>query len=504
MNCSFKKIYHNYSYLKSVFKNAAINGLILSVLSALISYLKNWVLAKSLTINEFGFFIFISTVIGWISTVAMSGLNNGLLSFLISTKKKYNFENVIGWVLGLSIKRGLFAILFSVLFFIFFNKSNHTGGSFLFFSLVLLIPISISIYSISSVLIYKGFIIYNNFITTIVLNGGTLFLLIILQFYGLNLYTLSIVSILPSLLIYLFLIKKIKIKPILRNLILDAEIKKSILNRSMPILLSSIFYAFWIKSESFFLGLNCGEGCVANFYIPFQFAFLLTIVNTVMYNVVASNLSKFNGNLRYQRHLYINTSNFIFYINLFIFSFIYLNTNFILSFYGKVFLNEKTVLATRILSICFLLYSYFGATAEVYLNMLGKQKTFLNSSLASFFVSVISNLIFTLKFGLVGAIVSFSITILFTSLHRVYYIKKHFSYKVSFLNPLLILAFSLLLIHIIIYYTDSIDNNYKKLLISNFLLLMIIFIYLFKNFSKILFLIRFIGLENKFSTLQNE
>jgi O-antigen/teichoic acid export membrane protein len=159
---------------KLFFKNAAISGLVLSVLSALISYLKNWILARSLTLDEFGFFIYVSTIIGWISTIAMSGLNNGLLSFLVSTNQKYNIKNVVGWVLGLSIKRGFIAILISFVIYYFINKNHYFGDSFLYFSLAFLIPISISIYSISSVLIYQGFVVYNNFITTIVLNGGTL------------------------------------------------------------------------------------------------------------------------------------------------------------------------------------------------------------------------------------------------------------------------------------------------------------------------------------------
>jgi O-antigen/teichoic acid export membrane protein len=501
MRSSVQKINHFFMSSKLFFKNAAISGLVLSVLSALISYLKNWILARSLTLDEFGFFIYVSTIIGWISTIAMSGLNNGLLSFLVSTNQKYNIKNVVGWVLGLSIKRGFIAILISFVIYYFINKNHYFGDSFLYFSLAFLIPISISIYSISSVLIYQGFVVYNNFITTIVLNGGTLILLIILQVYGLNLYALGIISVVPSVLIFLFLIKKINIKPIFKDTITDSSIKKSILHKSIPILLSSIFYAFWIKSESFFLGINCGEGCIANFYVPFQFAFLLTIVNTVMYNVVASNLSQFNNNLRYQRYLYKNASYFIFYINLFIFSFIYLNTKYILSFYGLNFLNEKTVIATRVLSICFLLYSYFGATAEVYLNMLGKHKILFYSSIASLLVSIASNSFFTIKYGIVGAVISFSITILFTSFQRAYYIKKHFLYNISFIYPLINLIFTIFFIQVILYYVGTFENTSKEIIISNILLIFLILIFLFKNIKKALLLVRFLGLKNKFSSL---
>jgi O-antigen/teichoic acid export membrane protein len=136
--------------------------------------------------------------------------------------------------------------------------------------------------------------------------------------------------------------------------------------------------------------------------------------------------------------------------------------------------------------------------------MLGKQKTLFYTAFASLLVSIIANLIFTLNYGVVGAVISFSITILFTSFQRAYYIKKHFSYKISFLYPLVNLLFAIILIQAILYYVETLENIYKQVIISNCLLILLIIIIFIKNISKTLTLIRFLGIKRKFSSLQNE
>lgn len=490
------------SFLISGLKNPAIIGILLSILSVLITYSKNWILTRSFTPEEYGYFLYISTIIGWIVTVATSGLNNGLLSYLITFNQKTEHKTIVGWVLGLSIKRGVIGIIIAIVFFIFFISQKSIDSSFLYFALAILMPISISITILGSTLIYQGYVVLNNLITIIILNGGTLLLFVILHFYKFNFYGLALASILPVVLANFYLMKKTNCKPIFNKNVLDETTRKSILFTSNKILFSGLLYAFWIKAESFFLQINCGEGCVAYFYVPFQFAFLLTMVNTVMYGVVSSKLAQYEGESEDQEILYHKSSYFSFYINLFLFFFLYLNAFDLLSIFGPIYATDQSVLVIKVLSFSFLLYSYYGATAEVYMNMLNKNTYLLYSAIATFCISIVANLIFTLHYGVMGASISFSVTILSTSIFRSYIIGKKFSYKIPVLSPVIVYTIiSIPVLEILSYFDRKIDNIFLRLIFSNSILLASLILVLIINYENILKSFKYFGTKQNVESL---
>lgn len=489
---------NSFLFLKKGFQNPAIIGVVLSIISVLITYSKNWILTRSFSPEEYGYFIYISTIISWIVTIATSGLNNGVLSYLITFNKKEEQKSIVGWVLGLSIKRGLIGILISIVFFLFILSPKSNDSSFLYFSIVILMPISISISILSSTMVYQGYVVLNNLVNIVIINGGTLLFFIFLHFYGFTFYGLALASVLPVVLANFYMTKKTNCTPIFNRKVLDESTKKSILYTSNKILFSGLLYAFWIKAESFFLQINCGEGCVAYFYVPFQFSFLLTMVNTVMYGVVSSKLAYYEGGSIDQEILYNKSSNFIFYINLLLFFFLYINAFDLLSIFGSNYANDQSVFVIRLLSLSFLLYSYFGATAEVYMNMLNKNIYLLYSALLTFCISIVSNLIFTLNFGVKGAAISFTVTILSTSIIRSYYIRKKFFYKISLLSPVIIYTIiSIPVLEIVSYFSAKIDNIYLRVIFSNSILLASVILVLIIKYDTVLNNFKYFGIKKE-------
>jgi O-antigen/teichoic acid export membrane protein len=485
-------------FFKKGFENPAIIGIMLSILSVLITYSKNWILTRSFSPEEYGYFIYISTIIGWIVTIATSGLNNGVLSYLITFNKKKEYKFIVGWVLGLSIKRGLIGVLIATAFFLLFLSPKSNDSSFLYFSIAVLMPISISISILSSTMVYQGHVVLNNLINIIIINGGTLLFFVFLHFYGFNFYGLALASVLPVVFANFYLTKKTNCVPIFNRKTLDESTKRSILYTSNKILFSGLLYAFWIKAESFFLQLNCGEGCVAYFYVPFQFAFLLTMVNTVMYGVVSSKLAYYEDVFIDQEILYHKSSSFSFYINLLLFFFLYINAFDLLSIFGPIYANNQSVFVIKLLSLSFLLYSYFGATAEVYMNMLNKNTYLLYSAVLTFCISIASNLIFTLNFGVKGAAISFSVTILSTSIIRSYYIRKKFFYKISLLSPVIIYTIiSIPVLEIVSYFSAKIDNIYFRVIFSNSILLASVILVLIINYENVLNNFKYFGIKKE-------
>lgn len=488
---------YKFGFLKKGFQNPALIGILLSILSVLITYIKNWILTRSFNPEEYGYFIYISTIIGWIITIATSGLNNGLLSYLIAFNEKLEQKTIVGWVLGLSIKRGFIGVIIATVFFLFFISPKRNDYNFLYFSITLLMPISISISILSSTLVYQGHVVLNNLVNIIIINGGTLLLFVLLHFYEFNFYGLALASILPVIIANFYLTKITNCIPIFNKKVLDHSTRRSILLISNKILFSGLLYAFWIKAESFFLQMNCGEGCVAFFYIPFQFAFLLTMINVVMYAVVSSKLVHYESDdFENQEILYHKASYFSFYINLFLFFFLYLNAFELLSVFGPIYSNDQSVFVIKILSISFLLYSCFGATAEVYMNMLNKNTYLLYSALLTFLISIVANLIFTLNFGVKGATISFSVTILTASIIRSYFIRKKFFYKIPLLSPVIIYTIiSIPVLEIILFFSHKIDNIFLRIIFSNSFLLSFLILVLIINYENILKNLKYFGIK---------
>jgi len=466
----------------------AIVGFTLSVFSALLTYLKTWILALSFSSTELGFYVYITTIIGWVVTIFASGLNSGLLSYLVNCNRQDVLRSVIGWVLSLSIKRGIVGVVAAFAIYAILIQPQQIDHFMLYSAISLMIPISILIYSLNSVLIYQGKVSLSGYINTFVLNGGSVFLLFLLNIFELNFYGLAMVAVIPTFVAFWLLIKITKYKPLFGSFDNINEEKTSILNRSNHMLISGLLYAYWIKAESIFLNYGCGASCVAKFYIPYQFAFVLTMINSVLYNIVSSKLSKENSDLGYQSRLYNNASLLGFYINLVAFSFIYLNSSELLSLFGNEYNTNQGALTIKLVGASFLLYSYYGSTSEIYLNMLGKHKQLLHSAVITAVISVLANVIFTLQYGLIGAVISFSITIMSASLIRMYLIKIYLGihlkndFSVVVLTAFLVLAMEFILMLlaqmaiyskiitinlIIIFFAASISLYYRKYIIEN-------------------------------------
>jgi O-antigen/teichoic acid export membrane protein len=484
----------NTKKIKSLLGNAAIAGLILSACSAFFTYFKTWILSSNFSSSEFGFFIYITTIIGWLITITTSGLNNGLLGYLVSSNNRSSQKTVAGIVLALSFRRGLMGVFAAAVVFITLLSPLSRSSSFLYFSIALLIPISVTTYLLNSILIHQGKVTLNSAINTFVLNGFSVILLIIFSFIGLNYYWLAVSITLPSILAYILLIKASKCVPVFRatnGYELDV---KSVISRSNHMLASGLLYAFWIKAESFFLNNGCGASCVAHFYIPFQFAFLLTVVNTVLYGLVSSRLAHNPRTVDKDEALYNHASIFGYFTNFTIFMFIYINSNELLSLFGSEYNTTNGVTTIRLLSAAFLVYSYFGATAEIYLNMLGKHKYLFMSAAFTAVVSLITNIIITLNYGSLGAACSFTVTILATCWIRNYFVKKFLGIYLN--NSYRILAYTItssLIMELFLIVLNKL-GYFQKIIIGNSLLFILISIFIFIYQNNVRENLKFVGM----------
>lgn len=488
----------NKERLKSLISNAAIAGLILSAFSAFFTYFKTWILSSNFSSSDFGFYIYITTIIGWLITITTSGLNNGLLGYLVSSKNRTSRNTVAGMVLALSLRRGLMGVFAAAVLFITWLYPLPRSSTFLYFCIALLIPVSVMTYLLNSILIHQGNVTINSAINTFVLNGLSVLFLIILSTVGLNYYWLALSINIPAVVAYVLLTKVTKCVPIFgakNGYELDV---KSVVSRSNHMLASGLLYAFWIKAESFFLNNGCGSICVAHFYIPFQFAFLLTMVNTVLYGVVSSRLAHKPRSVDNDALLYNHASIFGYSINFAGFMFIYINSGELLSLFGSEYNTPNGVTTIKLLSAAFLLYSYFGATAEVFLNILGKHKYLLVSAAFTAAISLISNLMITLNYGSIGAACSFTLTILTTCWIRNYLVKKFLCIYLDHSYRILVYTLgSALIMELALIPLDQF-GYVQKIIVGNSLLFFAIAMFTFINRKNAKENLQFIGMIKKY------
>jgi O-antigen/teichoic acid export membrane protein len=458
--------------LRKLTINAAIIGIVLSAISSLFSYLRNWILSSAFSAEEFGIYIYILTLIGWMMTLCLSGLNTALLSYLINTKNNSNYKLVVGWVLGRSIKHGVLGAIILIVTFPLFIDNSTKAILFLYISLAISIPFSIGIYILNSTLIYQGKIIFNNAINVLVLNGATTVMIGILYLVNLNFYSLSLVSVAPLLIIYFYLKGITKCYIIYNDNIIEKETKRLITKSSLLILFSTLLYSFWIKAEIFFLNKWCGSECIPLYFVPFQYAFLLTIINTILFNIATSKINLMRRTERSLNCIYNRTAIFGLIINIPLFLLIYINSNELLKLFGSQYTNTESLVSIKILSIAFLLYGYLASTSEVFFNMLNGQSIFLKSSLISFFTSILANIIFTINFGVIGASISLSITILVTIYIRSYMANRQLKLKIM-INYKIISSIIIIIIFIEcfdLYFRDINDRIFRIIILNSILI----------------------------------
>lgn len=481
-----------------ILRNVAISGLILSGCSALFTYIKTWILSSSFSSSDFGFYIYITTIIGWIVTIATSGLNTGLLGYLVSSNSSPSQRIVSRLVLALSFRRGLIGVFVAAIVFVIFLSPLPINHAFLYFSIILLIPISVMTYLLNSILIHQGKVALNNVINTFVLNGASVLVLLVINIiFKLNFYYLAVSIVFPAFLAFGLLVKVTGYAPLFRaksGYEFDVE---NIVNCSKHMLASGILYSFWIKAESFFLNNACGSSCVAHFYIPYQFAFLLTMVNTVLYGIVSSRLSCQPQSVDNNQKLYNHASIFGYCTNFVAFMFIYINSKELLSIFGVEYGTPIEVSLLKLLSAAFLVYSYFGATAEIFLNVLGGHKYLLISAALTAALSLIANLILTFNYGVIGAAFSLTLTILSACWIRNFFVKKLLgvnllkSYHILVLTVIAALIMELVLIPL-----NKLDS-FQKIIYGNSFLLTVIVAFVFIRLKYIREVLKFIGMMKK-------
>ena len=199
---------------------------------------------------------------------------------------------------------------------------------------------------------------------------------------------------------------------------------KKFIQNSFPIMLTSSIVIFLAWSDKILLGIFNTEKNLAIYDISMRIATLLTFNLEGINSILSSKISKFysekkmielNRVIQFSSKINIITAIIIF-LTIFIFS------NSILRFFGNEFLEGQSVLF--ILLIGQLCNSYCGPVGNIML-MTGNQVPFRNILAGALILNLVLNFFLIPKFGIIGASIATSLSLIFWNFFGAYYLRKN-------------------------------------------------------------------------------
>ncbi|QTE21496.1 MATE family efflux transporter [Polaribacter cellanae] len=228
-----------------------------------------------------------------------------------------------------------------------------------------------------------------------------------------------------ELLIYVFLFGFVLIAMVSSILIFwrfsklkNREIKGSIIstrqvfNKSYPIAISSMAFFLLLSIDVMFLKKYRNNSIVAYYSVAVKFVLIISmIINAINVNA-SSKIAEFykNNNFLELNKLLNNSARIIFLLSLPLILSIFLFSEKILSFFGENYIEAKYPLLIMVFSQGFC--TLFGSVT-VYLNMTGRQNIFKNILLGAVIINFLLNLILIPNYGMVGASIAFSCSLVF-------------------------------------------------------------------------------------------
>lgn len=469
------------------------------IFSKIITYVYRIIIARYFGPEDYGLFSLALMVIGWAIAFSSLGLQNGLVRFIpIYRAKKENQK--IRYIFRVSVKLSLLiSLLFGALLFFLSEPISlyvfHNPDLTIFLKLFsLAIPLTVLLQISLSILSAFEKVSLNSFIFNFFQNFIKLIFLIILIFVGFNSNSIPI-SFLAGLLlatIFSFSLSKFYFPDIFKKYSLKKgakqAIKSDLLSYSWPLLFFSILLSLFYWTDSLVIGLIKTTSDVGFYNAAIPIAVLIGLVPELFlglfFPLITKEYTKSKKNIENIKQLSQQVGKWIFVINLPLFILIVLFPGAFLNIlFGPEYLVASSAL--RILSIGILFSSVFTVSQSL-LSMIGKSKLIFYDTLVIVAVNIILNFILISRFGINGAAISTSISLIILNCLFLFQARKNLSI-IPLRRKMVSILFSGLLATAVLLYLRSIISLTTPVLVLIsllFLLLYLFFVLLFKSFDK--------------------
>jgi len=258
-----------------------------------------------------------------------------------------------------------------------------------------------------------------------------IFFLLLTKFYNFGQFTVPVYAftfavVVVMIVSLIFIFKKfrgIQSKRIFTN--------KEIIKTSFPMMLSSSVLLLMAWSDTIMIGIFKTEADVGVYNVALKLAMITGIVLGAVNSIVAPKLSETFNNDRMNefRKLIKQSTRIIFFSTLPILIILFLFPEFLLSFFGTEFAMAKTTLLILLVGQ---VVNVMSGSVGYILQMTGKEKAFQNILLLALVINIILNILLIPKFGIEGAAVASSFSLLLWNLSSVFYIYRRYNVSTFF------------------------------------------------------------------------
>ncbi len=406
-------------------------------------YIFTVLVTRSLGAKAWGTFTIVSTVLQIISIIGKFGMDLTLLRFVAeySSQKKWELiKKIYLKTLKLIISLSLFLSI--ILFFLspyiakYIFRKDYLTIYFRIIStaLVPFVLLCVNRECIRGLKKIKEYAFLNNvavpFFTSLIL-------LVFFSFYKQTFvliiaYTISIY--ISSFLSFFLCIKKLKLcfpytPKKTKKYISPAYFSyRELLSISIPMFLSTSMFIIMQWIDTIMLGILKNAKEVGIYNVIYKISMITSIFLTAVNTIAAPKFAEFWGNKDIEGLSKISqqSAKLIFWFSFPVLLFFLFFPSYILRIFGEEFIVGTEVL--RILILGQFINSISGSVGYL-LQMTGKQKVFRNIILCAIIINIILNYILIPNFGMEGAAIASTISLVFWNIFSVLYIKR--TYKIS-------------------------------------------------------------------------
>lgn len=408
-------------------------------ISKIVLYLYRVVIARTYGSEDYGLFSLAMMILILFTTLALLGLNEGVLRFIpIFRGKKEEYK--IRYLMRFSIKVALtLSIFFGALLFLLSDIIAASVFHNIRLSIFLKISsLAIPFYALSNILLsaIRGFenVGWYSFIVNIFQNVIKLLAILLLVFLGLNGNFIMISYVLGIMATFFlaFHVYKKKVSILLRksqiNVNSKSNLKKELFSYSLPLMFSTVLSLVYFWVDSFALGYIKGVSDVGYYNAVVPIAMLLPIVSDLFIQIFYPSITKeySKKNFFLVREVSKQVGKWIISLALPLFIIMFLFPGAVINFlFGSEYIVATNAL--RILALASFI-SILNGLFFTLLSIAGKSKTIFVDFLTTSLLNLILNFILIQKYGLNGAAISTGISWVVLTILLVYQIYSIFGF----------------------------------------------------------------------------
>ena len=198
---------------------------------------------------------------------------------------------------------------------------------------------------------------------------------------------------------------------------------KQLIRTAFPMMLSTSILLIMSWADSVIIGIFKAESEIGIYNVAIKLAMISGLVLGAINSIVAPKLSEAYNNGRKKEFALIvkQSTRVIFFSSLPILIFLIVFPEFLLSFFGSEFLIGKTTLYVLLIGQ---IINAFSGSVGVIMQMTGREKLFQNILIVALIINIGMNFLLIPTYGIIGAAIASSASIVFWNLTSVAFIYK--------------------------------------------------------------------------------